>query len=247
MRCLIVSDIHANLAAFEAVLQDVEQRHIGYDIVWCLGDVVGYGPDPNECIELLRTLPHVCLAGNHDWAVLGKLGIETFHENAAFAVEWTRARLSPANLTYLRARPDKDLEGDFLLVHASPREPIWEYVLDVNVAEENFGFLPSMCALVGHTHVPVIFVKDGRTQVVHATVAVPGSPVALKRNSSYIINPGGVGQPRDGDPRAAYAILDTTNLTWTQYRAEYPVKHTQDKMRAENFPIRLIDRLEYGR
>jgi diadenosine tetraphosphatase ApaH/serine/threonine PP2A family protein phosphatase len=247
MRCLIISDIHSNLAAFEAVLQDVEQRRTRYDIVWCLGDVVGYGPDPNECIELLRTLPHICLAGNHDWAVLGKLGIETFHENAAFAVEWTRARLTAPNLTYLRARPDKDQQGEFLLVHASPREPIWEYVLDVNVAEENFGYMTSMCALVGHTHVPVLFVKDGRTQVVHAAMASPGSPIALKHGSNYIINPGGVGQPRDGDPRAAYAVLDTSALTWTQFRIEYPIRHTQDKMRAEGFPNRLIERLDYGR
>ncbi len=111
MRCLIISDIHANLAAFEAVLQDAKLRRIGYDIVWCLGDMVGYGPDPNECIELLRTLPHICLAGNHDWAVLGKLDIETFHENAAFVVQWTREHLTPANLTYLRARPEQDCAG----------------------------------------------------------------------------------------------------------------------------------------
>jgi diadenosine tetraphosphatase ApaH/serine/threonine PP2A family protein phosphatase len=247
MRCLVLSDIHANQAALDAVFQDVKKRKLQYDIVWCLGDVVGYGPDPNECIELLRTQPHICLAGNHDWAVLGKLGIETFHENAAFAVEWTRQHLTPGNLTYLRARPDKDTYGDFLLVHASPREPIWEYVLDVNVAEENFGYMTTMCALVGHTHVPVIFVKDGRTLAVHSVVPTPNAPVTLKRGSSYIINPGGVGQPRDGDPRAAYALLDTATLSWTQFRTEYDVKRTQEKMRAEGFPQRLVDRLEYGR
>jgi diadenosine tetraphosphatase ApaH/serine/threonine PP2A family protein phosphatase len=247
MRCLIISDIHANLAAFEAVLQDVAKRRLPFDIVWCLGDVVGYGPDPNECIDLLRTLPHVCLAGNHDWAVLGKLGIETFHENAAFVVEWTQSRLTRENLNYLRARPEQDVQGDYLLVHASPREPIWEYVLDVSVAEENFGYLPAMCALIGHTHVPAMFVKDGATHVVHVTSPVPNTPIALKPNSSYIINPGGVGQPRDGDPRAAYALLDTDLLTWTQYRVEYPIKRTQEKMRAAGFPGRLIERLSHGR
>ena len=124
MRCLIISDIHANFAAFEAVLQDAKRRSVAYDIVWCLGDVVGYGPDPNECIDLLRTLPHVCLAGNHDWAVLGNLDLETFPENAAYVVEWTRSVLTPQNLQYLRARPEELQQGDYYLVHASPREPI---------------------------------------------------------------------------------------------------------------------------
>jgi diadenosine tetraphosphatase ApaH/serine/threonine PP2A family protein phosphatase len=247
MRCLVISDIHANLAAFQAVMHDVVKRNIRYDIVWCLGDVVGYGPDPNECIEMLRTLPHICLAGNHDWAVLGKLGVETFHENAAFAVNWTRERLTPGNLLYLRARPEQELQDDYLLVHASPREPIWEYILDANVAEENFGYMPSPFCLVGHTHVPIMFVKDGATKLVHATLPAPNSPSVFKRGLSYIVNPGSVGQPRDGDPRAAYAVLDTSAKTWTPYRVEYPIKATQDKMRAEDFPARLIERLEYGR
>lgn len=247
MRCLIVSDIHANLAAFEAVLNDVKRRRLSYDIVWCLGDIVGYGPDPNECIDLLRTLPHICLAGNHDWAVLGKLGIEAFHENAAFVVEWTQAQLGKEHLNYLRARPEQDVEGDYLLVHASPREPIWEYVLDVSVAEENFGYMTTRFALVGHTHVPAIFVKDDNTQSVHVMLPAPNTPIILKRSASYIINPGGVGQPRDGDPRAAYAMLDTQTTSWTQYRVEYPVQRTQDRMRAAGFPARLIERLGQGR
>jgi len=247
MRCLIVSDIHSNLAAFEAVLADAKRKDLDYDIVWCLGDVVGYGPDPNECIELLRTLPHVCLAGNHDWAVLGKLDLETFHENAAYVVRWTQSCLTPENMTYLKARPEELEQGDYHLVHASPREPIWEYITDVNVAEDNFGFIHEPYCLVGHTHVPVIFVKDGRTKNVHASYPNFGGPTALKPNCRYIINPGSVGQPRDGDPRAAYALLDTTELTWSPYRVEYPIKITQDKMRALKIPGRLIDRLEYGR
>ncbi|GIV84050.1 MAG: metallophosphoesterase [Candidatus Roseilinea sp.] len=247
MRCLIISDIHANLAAFEAVLQDAARRRLRFDIVWCLGDIVGYGPDPNECIDLLRNLPHVCLAGNHDWAVLGKLSIEAFHEHAAFVVEWTQAHLTRENLNYLRARPEQDVEGDYLLAHASPREPIWEYVLELSVAEENFGHMPTAYALIGHTHVPAIFVKDSVTLAVYATAPTPSRPFALKPNYNYIINPGSVGQPRDGDPRAAYALLDTEKLTWTPYRVEYPIKHTQEKMRAAGFPDRLIERLSHGR
>ncbi len=247
MRCLVISDIHANLAAFEAVLQDVARRRISFDVVWCLGDVVGYGPDPNDCIDLLRTLPHVCLAGNHDWAVLGKLAIEAFHENAAFVVQWTREALTAPNLNYLRVRPEKEAQGDFLLVHASPREPIWEYVLDVSVAEENFGFVTTPCALVGHTHVPLVFFKDERTRVVSAALPPPNTPILLRHAFTYIINPGSVGQPRDGDPRAAYAVLDTEALTWTQYRVAYPIAHTQERMRRHGFPERLIERLAIGR
>ncbi len=204
--------------------------------MWCLGDVVGYGPDPNECIDLLRTLPHVCLAGNHDWAVLGKLGIETFHENAAFAVQWTREHLSPQNLTYLKARPEQDIQGDYLLVHASPREPIWEYVIDVNVAEENFGY-DADDVRAGGAHACARDFCQRRQDARPCTPrCIPtNAPVTLKRGSNYIINPGSVGQPRDGDPRAAYAILDTEAPTWTQYRTEYPIKRTQDKMRAAEF------------
>jgi diadenosine tetraphosphatase ApaH/serine/threonine PP2A family protein phosphatase len=247
MRCLVISDIHANLAAFEAVLNDVKVRSLAYDIVWCLGDLVGYGPSPNECIDLLRTLPHVCLAGNHDWAVVGRLDPRTFHESAAFVVKWTQAHLSPQNMNYLKARPELLPQDDYLLAHASPREPIWEYITDVNVAEENFEYTVAPFCLVGHTHVPVLFVKDGRTGNVHVALPAANMPISLKRDSRYIINPGSVGQPRDGDPRAAYAILDTSTCTWTLYRVEYEIKLTQEKMRQDHFPARLVERLDYGR
>jgi diadenosine tetraphosphatase ApaH/serine/threonine PP2A family protein phosphatase len=247
MRCLVISDIHANLQAFEAVLNDSKNHSQSYDIVWCLGDLVGYGAEPNECIELLRTLPHICLAGNHDWAVLGKLDLRTFHESAAFVVEWTQENLSPQNMNYLKARPEQLPHDDYLLVHASPREPIWEYITDVNVAEENFNVTTVPFCLVGHTHVPVVFVKDGRTSHVHVALPSANVPVVLKRDSRYIINPGSVGQPRDGDPRASYAILDTVTGTWMPYRVDYPIKTAQQKMKSKHFPPRLVERLEYGR
>ncbi|MCL4505552.1 MAG: metallophosphatase family protein [Chloroflexi bacterium] len=247
MRCLVISDIHANLPALQAVLSDVAARAQAYDIVWCLGDVVGYGAEPNECIDLLRTLPHICLAGNHDWAVIGKLDLHTFHEQAAFVVEWTQANLTPENLCFLKARPEQLPHEDYLLVHASPREPIWEYITDINVAEDNFDSMTAPFCLVGHTHVPVVFVKDGRTNNVHVSMPSANVPIVLKRDSRYIINPGSVGQPRDGDPRAAYAILDTATSTWTPYRVEYPIKDTQKKMKSFHFPPRLVERLSYGR
>jgi diadenosine tetraphosphatase ApaH/serine/threonine PP2A family protein phosphatase len=244
VKCLIISDIHANLTAFEAVMADVKTRNLPYDIVWCLGDVVGYGPDPNECVDLLRTLPHVCLAGNHDWAVLGKLDPETFNENANAAIAWTRAQLRPENLRYLQARPERSEQGEYLLVHASPRKPIWEYVIDVPTAEENFSLLSTPFCLVGHTHVPLLFTKDARS--VRMSHLEHNLPVTLKRANQYIINAGSVGQPRDGDPRAAYALLDTSTTQWTQYRVEYNIAAVQARMRAAELPEKLILRIEKG-
>lgn len=247
MRCLVVSDIHANLAAFEAVLADVKARAAHYDIVWCLGDLVGYGPDPNECIALLQTLPHVCLSGNHDWAALGRIDLRTFNPDAAALAAWTREALTPQNLRYLMARPASLAQDAYLLAHASPREPIWEYVLDAMVAEENFPRFTQQYCLIGHTHVPVLFVEDGKARSARPISASPGAPLALREDARYIINPGSVGQPRDGDARAAYAILDTDGPVWTQHRVVYPIETTQRKMRTNSFPTRLIERLEYGR
>jgi diadenosine tetraphosphatase ApaH/serine/threonine PP2A family protein phosphatase len=247
MRVLIISDIHANVTAFQAVLADVKARNFAYDVVWCLGDVVGYGPDPNECVALLRTLPHLCLAGNHDWAVLGKLDLETFNENAVSAITWTRDALRPENLRYLQARPERSEQGDYLLVHASPRMPIWEYVLDPSIAEDNFREMNTPFCLLGHTHVPLVFVKDIRNQAVRMSHPEHNLPMPLKKGNKYIMNCGSVGQPRDGDPRAAYAVLDTTNATWTPYRVEYDVASVQSRMRAAALPEKLVARLEYGR
>ncbi len=247
MRVLIISDIHANLTAFEAVLADVNTRKLEYDFIWCLGDVVGYGPDPNECVSLLRTLPHLCLAGNHDWAVLGKLDLETFNDNAISAITWTREVLRTENLRYLQVRPERSEQGDYLLVHASPRLPIWEYVLDPSVAEDNFREMSAPVCLIGHTHVPLVFVKDGRNQAVRMSHPEHNLPLALKKGNKYMLNCGSVGQPRDGDPRAAYAMLDTGNATWTPYRVEYDVASVQSRMRAAALPEKLIARLEYGR
>ena len=247
MRVLVFTDIHANLPAFEAVLADAKRRAPGHDAIWCLGDVVGYGAEPNACVELLRSVTQHCLPGNHDYAVLGKLDLSTFHDAAAHAARWTRNELAPANMAWLEARPVTLNFGDFTLVHGSPREPIWEYLIDIATAEENFGAFATQCCLVGHTHVPLNFIEDTATGNVRVAFPEPGVAFTLRKQSRYILNPGGVGQPRDGDPRAAYALLDTEERFWTTFRVDYDIKAEQEAMRKAGLPDRLIDRLEYGR
>ena len=258
MRYLIISDIHSNLAAFEAVLADVGS----FDKVWCLGDMVGYGPDPNECVERLRDLPHICVAGNHDWATLGKLDTEDFNPNAKRACLWTRKQLSPSNLGYLEALPKSLVEEDFTLVHGSPRHPIWEYILNSSIAQANFEHFDTRFCLVGHTHVPVIYRSHvsghNPNQACDTLIPTPSSPpqggekrggLALGEDR-LIINPGSVGQPRDGDPRASYAILDSdrkrSDLSLEYRRISYPIETTQARMVEKDLPVRLIIRLGYG-
>ena len=241
MRVLVISDIHANLAAFEAVLADAAGK---WDMIWFLGDLVGYGPDPNEFVSLMQDQPHISLCGNHDWAVLGKLDINGFNPEAKQAIEWTQSILTDGSRTYLDALDATTYEDPFTLAHASMRQPIWEYILDAYTAAINFMFLETPFALVGHTHVPIIYEERGQ-KVVATHAPDYDIPVQLNRNR-LIINPGSVGQPRDSDPRAAYAILDTTAMTWQFYRIDYPIKRTQMRMRQYGLPERLVARLSYG-
>jgi len=242
MRILIISDIHANYAAFEAALKDAEGQ---WDYVWCLGDVVGYGPDPNECVERLRELPHLCLAGNHDWAALNRLDIRTFNPDARRAVDWTRETLSEENTRWLKALPTTFVIGQYTLVHASPREPIWEYVLEPLVAALNFPHFETAYCIVGHTHQPVVYEminEQGETKIVKPEYGEPQQLNGLRK----IINPGSIGQPRDADPRAAYAILDFENDIIEHRRVEYDIAETQRRMQGYDLPERLIARLEHG-
>jgi predicted phosphodiesterase len=242
MRVLIVSDIHANLAAFESVLADANGA---WDYIWCLGDVVGYGPDPNECCEKLQSLPHLCLAGNHDWAALGRLDIRTFNADARRAVNWTQEALKPENIAYLDALPTTFVLGQYTLAHGSPREPVWEYILDPLIAALNFPHFETPYCLVGHTHTPVIYklVSDkGDTDAMSPAYRTPTSLDGHR----LIINPGSVGQPRDSNPEAAYALLEVEKHVVEHRRVAYPVKVTQEKMRKADFPERLIARLEHG-
>lgn len=241
MRILIISDIHANLTAFETVLKDAKGE---WEYVWCLGDVVGYGPDPNECVDLLRTLPHLCLAGNHDWAALGRLDIRTFNPDARKAVSWTRETLTPQNTAYLDALPTTFVIGDYTLAHGSPREPVWEYILEPLIAALNFPHFETPFCLVGHTHQPVIYEligDDGETEAI-----APVYRQARHLHGRQIINPGSVGQPRDANPDAAYAILDVETHVWEHRRVAYDVASVQQRMRSHGMPERLVSRLEHG-
>jgi diadenosine tetraphosphatase ApaH/serine/threonine PP2A family protein phosphatase len=243
MRTLVISDIHANLVALEAALADAAGR---YERIWFLGDLVGYGPNPNDCIERLRGLePSVALSGNHDWAVLDKLDTEEFNTDARKAVKWTRRALTDENRAYLGELPPLWVEPTFTLVHASPRHPVWEYILDLQTALENFGHFDTPRCLVGHSHIPALFVLDEATAELTFYLVGDGEIIDLNQGR-LILNPGSVGQPRDGDPRASYALLDDEAMTWELRRVAYDIAETQRRMREAGLPKRLIERLDYG-
>lgn len=245
MRCLLISDIHANLTAFEAVLKDAEGL---YDKVWCLGDMIGYGPDPNECVHLLQTLDHICIAGNHDWAVLGKLDIDDFNPDARFATLWTREQLNDDVRDYLEDLPTSLVEAElYTLVHGSPRHHVWEYILYPTIAQPNFKHFDTLYCFVGHTHSPVIFREaDNPDELCEALAPIFNAGPIQFEEQRLIVNPGSVGQPRDGDARAAYGILDTESCTFEYRRVKYPVSITQEKMKKHSFPSRLWNRLAFG-
>ena len=241
MRYLVISDIHANLLALEAVLHDAKGD---WDCIWCLGDIVGYGPDPNECVQLLLEHEHLSLSGNHDWAVLGKLEIESFNNEARAAIRWTQDVLEEGVRHYLAELPPLIVKEPFTLAHGSPRQPVWEYVQDEGSAAQNFALLTTPYCFVGHTHMPLIFAEAdlGSSRI---SLPVYNEPLSLG-TQRLIINPGSVGQPRDSDPRAAYGLLDSEAMTWEYRRVAYDVSQTQDRMRGHGMPFRLVARLEMG-
>lgn len=242
MQCLVISDIHGNLTALEAVLDDAPD----FDELWCLGDLVGYGPRPNECIDRVRGYTHTSLAGNHDWAALGKLSLSSFNAIARTANKWTQRKLTATSRNYLNGLSPRLEKGDFTLAHGSPREPVWEYIMDSKTAYRNFEHFSTPVCLVGHTHVPVLFELDEEHGRAEPLLPPFLGPVKLGPER-VIVNPGSVGQPRDGDPQASYAVLDTEAMTWELRRVSYRIEVTQERMRAEGLPQRLIARLEAGR
>mgnify|MGYP001181852041 CR=1 FL=1 len=241
MRILIISDIHANLTALETVLE-----HAGeVDGTWCLGDLVGYGPDPNECVELVRALPNLtCLIGNHDAAVVNQMDAATFNPEARVSIEWTLQQLSLPNLEYLAQLRNRIVVENVTLVHGSPRSPTFEYLLDTHLATINFAYFDTPYCFVGHTHLPAQYLL-GNGQG-HANLLIPQPNQVTRLASRSIINPGSVGQPRDRDPRAAYAIFETQNNSWDYRRIPYDIQSVQKRMKAHKLPERHIQRLAAG-
>jgi len=242
MRYIVVSDIHGNFPALQMVLADAQP----FDAVLCLGDIVGYGPNPNECVERLQDFSLTCIAGNHDWGAIGRVDLHIFNSDARQALFWTQHELTPENRNFISDLPMTIRIEDILLAHGSPRDPIWEYLVDARAARENFTMHDFHIALVGHTHLPLALAWD--EDLNQAQVLLPDWDVPLDLTEQrLIINPGSVGQPRDGNPHASYAILDTDAMTWEPRRVAYAVEITQERMRARGLPQRLIDRLQVGR
>jgi len=241
-RILVISDIHANLMALEAVLADAGE----VTNTWCLGDLVGYGPDPNECISLIRELPNlVCLMGNHDLASIGGLGLETFNGDAHRSMLWQRSALLQDNKDFLKSLPNMiKVSERVTLTHGSPRDPTWEYIMDSEIAKQNLPYLDTTWCFFGHTHYPAIyFWPPGNDEPIHE---IPEINKIHSLTGSTFLNPGSVGQPRDRDPRASYCIFDPENQTWFPQRVTYDIKQVQERILNAGLPPYHADRLENG-
>ena len=240
MRVAVISDVHANYQALEAVLREIDAA--GVDAVWCLGDTVGYGPRPNECCDVVRERAAQCLVGNHDLVVLGELTVDEFNDEAAAAAIWTAEVLTPESHAFLASlKPFGEADGVDLF-HASARDPVWEYVLTEEAARATLELSSAQLILVGHSHVALaITAEDGR---VGGGPARGGSKVAL--DGRRLLNPGSVGQPRDGDPRAAWMLLDLEERFAEFRRVPYSIERTQAEMRERGLPRALAARLERG-
>jgi predicted phosphodiesterase len=238
----ILSDVHGNLPAFEAVVADV--RESDAEEVWCLGDLVGYGAQPNECVALAREVCDRVLAGNHDLVVTGDIDIGDFSSAAAAAAAWTRENIGSDALEWLRALSPDDTDPDIALYHASPRDPIWEYVLSTWQAEECLPLMSRRVGAVGHSHVALWF-RDGEDGKVAGAQAAAGSDADLSEGR-WLLNPGGVGQPRDGDPRAAWMLVDIEAWTASWRRVEYPIAQAAKAIEDAGLPPVLGERLYTG-
>ena len=240
MRVAVISDVHANYHALEAVLVEVDGA--GVEAIWCLGDTVGYGPRPNECCDVVQSRAATCLVGNHDLVVLGDLAITDFNDEAAAAAAWTSDVLAPSARSFLEGlKPTAKVDG-VDLYHASARDPIWEYVLTEEAARGTLELSHGPLVLVGHSHVALALRLD--RERIAGGLAPAGECVRLE--GRWLLNPGSVGQPRDGDPRAAWLMLDLDQRSATFHRVEYPIGKTQAEMREHGLPPPLAARLERG-
>jgi len=242
MKVAVISDIHANRHAFEATLDAVAASDASE--LWCLGDLVGYGAEPDACVELAREHAAVCLAGNHDMAVTGEISLEEFSRGASVAAEWTREVIAPENLDFLKGLAPSGEESRIGLYHASPRDPVWEYVLSTLLAELCLDAQDQRICLIGHSHVALSFER-------HEGEPATGEPrrdgaTLDMADGEWLLNPGSVGQPRDGDRRASWLLLDLDGHAATFHRAEYDVAGAAAAIRAARLPDSLAERLEYG-
>jgi len=242
MRIAVISDIHGNLQALEAVLKEIEREDVHG--IWCLGDIVGYGADPNECCSLVRREAEIVLSGNHDMAVTGELSLEEFSRGAAIAARWTQKALDPDHAAWLRDCPPAGEARGIGLYHASPRDPVWEYVLSSLLAELCFDAQDERICLIGHSHVALGFVRrEGEAATGERR---RGGEAADLTSGEWLLNPGSVGQPRDGDRRAAWMLLDLDLLRVEWRRTEYDVAGAQAAIRDARLPESLAERLQYG-
>jgi diadenosine tetraphosphatase ApaH/serine/threonine PP2A family protein phosphatase len=236
MRIAVLSDIHSNLAALDAVRAELP----AHDELWVLGDIVGYGPQPNEVIRTLQEMGARSVLGNHDGAAIGTIDTRDFNPDAAAAIKWTATVLDDNARAYLTSLPQVRCESDLTAVHGSPRDPIWEYITSTSIAMANLEAFDTRLCLFGHTHLPIVFAaQDGRGT---ALAAIPDEPVSLDAQR-LLLNPGSVGQPRDGNPASSYLLVDTDANVAEFHRVAYDVGQTQRLMRQADLPARLVERL----
>jgi len=243
LRIAVVSDVHANLHALEAVLGEVDKE--GFDEMWCLGDVVGYGPKPNECVALVQKRTAICLAGNHDLVVLGKISVATFGGEAGAAAAWTREVLDAPAREFLMTLAPSAVTTGAELFHGSPRDPVWAYVLSEGAALESLLSTSEPLVLVGHSHVALALALEPAGDGVTGGLA-PADTVAELATGRWLLNPGSVGQPRDGDARAAWALIDKVAGRAEFRRVTYPIEQTQAEIREQGLPSALAVRLAHG-
>lgn len=242
MRIAIVSDIHSNHTALETVLHEIDT----VDQIWNLGDTIGYGPRPNECLSILPRCD-VIIAGNHDLACIGRLDLEDFNADARTANLWNGLQLTPENRAALERLPSyAEVDDGFIVAHGSPREPVWEYLLSVGQAADNFEYFTQQVCFVGHSHVPLVFTEYPNGSCTGPMLPQDGEVLELAPDFRYFVNPGSIGQPRNHDPRAAFALLDTDAGTVTFRRVTYDISKTQRQMEQAGLPLPLIRRLAHG-
>jgi len=243
MRIAIVSDIHANFVALETVLSAIGS----VDQLWNMGDTIGYGPRPNQCMAAMSEHTTVMIAGNHDLACIDRVDLSDFNADARLANIWNGQQLASEHRATLALLPPiTAVDERFMVVHGSPREPVWEYLLTRDQARDNFELFEQQVCFIGHSHVPLIFRRPKNGVCQNPSMPAAGDTLTLEEGVRYFINPGSIGQPRNQDPRAAYAILDTDLGTVRFMRIEYDVAKTQRQMREAGLPVALVRRLEFG-